>query len=66
MMGMERRVRLRLVDFMTVRAIFLGHRFRVWLVTDRTLRDISMGIGVTEVTGEGGVLTRVSNELFIL
>jgi len=56
----------RLVNFVTGCAVGLSHIFRVRFMTLDTLRDDAVLVRVAEVAGEGSVLTRVGDQLFIL
>jgi hypothetical protein len=51
----------RLVDIVTGSTISLGHILRMRFMALQALRNCSMGIGVAEVTGEGGVLARLGD-----
>jgi hypothetical protein len=53
----------RLMRLVTSRTILLGHGLGVRLMTINTVRNISMGIHVAEVTSEGLVLARASSHL---
>lgn len=56
----------RLVDFMADSTVSLGHCLRVRFVTGGTRWDVTVSIGVTEVTGYVSVLAWVGDQLIVL